>query len=106
MRTPFLIAVALIAVPLVGAENPTSKPKSDYIKPFAVADESTELGQFKLVPNKSARRFMSRGDEVCYTMRSMLVVKEQGSDSTEVVGQRTCTPSTQFQMKSTVQRSK
>jgi hypothetical protein len=38
-------------------------------------------------------------DQVCYTMRSLLVLRERGSDQTNFVGQRTCTAGSRFQVK-------
>ena len=106
MRAPFLIAFVLVATPLFAVEKPDPKLKLEYMKPFVVNDGSMDLEQSKPIPKELVRPFVSRNSDLCYTMRSIFVSKEPGSDSTEFVGQRTCTPASQFEMKHTVLQPK
>jgi hypothetical protein len=98
----FAIAASAFAV-----EKATAEVKADYLRPYVVAPENAQAaGHFSSAPRTVIERRGSPTDNTCYTMRSMLVEKQPGSDATEIVGQRTCTPSSRFQMKHSVQRPK
>jgi hypothetical protein len=96
LLTAFLFLVAGTAFCV---EKATVEVKGDYVRPYIVAPQNSQsAGRF----SRLSRPFIHRriqGDNTCYTMRSMLVAKHPGSDVTEAVGQRTCTPSSYFQTK-------
>ena len=108
MRRVFaLFGVIFLALPVLCEENALPETKSDNMKPFEARDNSLKPGQFNWPAKpKRFRYYLLPDNEVCYTMHSLLVVREPGSDSTQIVGQRTCTPSAQFQMKHSVQQPK
>jgi hypothetical protein len=88
-------------------EKANAEVKADYLRPYVIAPENTQsAGQFSFVPRTVIKRKLSPTDNTCYTIHSMLVEKQPGSDATEIVGQQTCTPSSRFQMKHSVQRPK
>jgi len=98
-----LISVAISATAFC-ADKGQVEVKADYLRPFVVSADDSQATKPAETP-KVKKRF-SPTDTTCYTMRSMLVQKEPGTDATEVVGQRTCTPSSKFQMKHSVQPAK
>jgi hypothetical protein len=109
----FLILLTFVFVPVGAAfclEKPTVEVKGDYWRPVAESTRPTQTaGRFAWASRPLIRRpsvYLSPSDTTCYTMRSMLVAKEPGSDATDIVGQRTCTPSSRFQMKQSVQHPK
>jgi hypothetical protein len=88
-------------------EKATASVKGDYLRPYVVgAQGSQTAGRFAWSPRSLMKRQLhfSPSDNTCYTMRSILVTREPGADVTETVGQRTCTPSSRFQMKHSVQQ--
>jgi hypothetical protein len=88
-------------------EKGATPVKQDYVNPHVVAPENFQTaGQFALSTREFAKRHLhySPTDNTCYTMRSLLVAKKPGSDVTDVVGQRTCTPASHFQTKNSVQQ--
>jgi hypothetical protein len=99
-----LICVAISASAFC-AEKGQVEVKADYLRPYVVSTDNAQTAKSSVLPPLIKRDY-SPTDTICYTMRSMLVQKEPGTDATEVVGQRTCTPSSKFQMKHSVQQAK
>ena len=99
-----LLCVA-ISVTAFCAEKGQVEGKANYLRPYVVSTDNSQAAKSSVLPPLIKKGY-SPTDTTCYTMRSMLVVKEPGTDATEVVGQRTCTASSKFQMKHSVQQEK
>ena len=108
MRRVFAVLLLLfLALPIFAEEKPVPEPKSGYIKPFTAPDYPLEARQFDWPAKpKRFRLYISPDRGLCYTMHSLLVAREPGSDTTRLVRQQTCTPASQFEMKNTVQQPK
>jgi hypothetical protein len=104
MRTFLAISIiALMCLPAFGIEKTKSQPQQTQVS--SAEEAPPQVGE----PTRVRTRLkfgVSPENDVCYTMPSLQVAREPGSDSTRRVRQRTCTPSSQFQMKSIVQRGK
>jgi len=98
-----LISLAISATAF-GIEKEKVEVKADYLRPYVISTDNSETAKPAEAP--SVKKRITPTDNTCYTMRSMLVQKEPGTDATELVGQRTCTPSSKFQMKHSVQPAK
>jgi hypothetical protein len=88
-----------------GNEVKGNEMNGNYVPPYALTPENSPTAWDTASasgPIVKRHLQLSPYDTTCYTMRSMLVAKEPGSDVTEIVGQRTCTPSSRFQMKHSV----
>jgi hypothetical protein len=115
MRTvlTLIAAMFLMTGAAIAQDTGTSQPKQNYVRrnlrPNAVLAQNfagkRDIGSdIRVVnPNKSERLL---NDNTCYTMHSLLVAKRRNSDETEIVKQRTCTPATQFQVKTTEESPK
>jgi len=103
MRTLLLLgSFALITASAFAIEK-TSKPQQSQVS----STDAANPPQVQPMPVRpKLKSFVSDGNEVCYTMHSLQVAREPGTDSTRLVRQRTCTPSSQFEMKHTVQYTK
>jgi hypothetical protein len=69
------------------------------VRQFSMSNQQTTQSpgpqsRFRFRPRPTVRP-----SEVCYAIRSYIFAREDGSDSTRLVGQTTCTPSSKFQMK-------
>jgi hypothetical protein len=104
MRIARLLVVALLvliagrtaaAQEIKTAKDRTSRP--DYVRPFAVDHHA-----WASRPRDSRRSSGATTDDVCLTMHTLVVARDDGGDSTRLVAQRTCTPSRQFETKSAV----
>jgi hypothetical protein len=95
-----------------GADREAVQAKNDTAVPTVPNSVAQEDSQNAAQPAPSSREFGKKNlqysptDNTCYTMHSMLVAKQPGSDVTETVGQRTCTPASRFQMKHSVQQAR
>ena len=47
-------------------------------------------------------RGLQSGENVCYTMHTLVVAREKDTDSTRIVRQQTCTPSDRFRVNHSV----
>ena len=104
MRTFLVISVlAVISLPAFAIEK--TKPQPQQTQVSAAEEVPPQVSEPSRVRTK-LKFDVSRENDVCYTIHSLQVAREPGSDSTRLVRQRTCTPSAQFQMKNTVQRPK
>jgi hypothetical protein len=111
LRPLALLTFILVAAgTTLAAEKPSAEAVGDYWGSLTPSTRQAQTaGRFAW----DSRPFMKRpplhlnaDDNICYTMRSVLVEKRADSDVTDVVGQRTCTPSSRFQMKHSVQKTK
>ncbi len=102
MRTFLLsVLIAVISLPAFAIEKTKSQPQQTQLSSTARPQEAQPI------PVRAKLKLrLSQDNDVCYTLHSLQVERDPGSDVTRLVRQRTCTPSGQFQMKSTVQRSK
>ena len=101
-----LMLLVLTCACAVGEENDESA-KQNYIRPYiANAKQYPKADRTSSNPTSFQHRDRTDTSDVCYTMQSVLVQKQTGSDVTKTVGYRTCTPSSQFQMKNSVLDSK
>ena len=111
MRSLLAVLVFVLAISgtAFSVEKANANAKGDYVRPYVVAPQDSQTaGRFAWSPRWLVKHKVraTPADNTCYTMRSMLVEKEAGSDVTQTVGQRTCTPASQFQMKHSVQQPK
>lgn len=108
MRRVFAALFLLFfACPAFSEQKTAPEPKSDYMKPFTAPDYPPEARQFDWPGKpKGFRLHMLPNGGLCYTMHSLVLAREPGSDTTRLVRQRTCTPASQFEMKNTVQQPK
>lgn len=104
MRTFLAISfVVLISFPVFAIEK--AKPQPQPAQVSSAEEAPAQVSELPRVRTK-LKFGVSRENDVCYTMHSLQVAREPGTDVTRLVRQRTCTPSAQFEMKSTIQRSK
>ena len=104
MRTLLLLVLfALTTASAFAIEKTNSKPQQSQVS----STDAPNLPQVQPIPVRpKLNSYVSDGNVVCYTIHSLQVAREPGTDSTRLVRQRTCTPSSQFQTKSTVLQPK
>ena len=118
MRVARLLLVAVVV--LLAARTAASQQVSNTKEPSARIHNSRHADIPPLTPQQQAQllqqiqpakaasdgRFniddLPAGTEVCLTLHTLQVARDEGSDSTHLVAERTCTPAHQFEMKSAV----
>ena len=83
---------------------PNQKP--DYVRPYAVPSKNVQNAEGLASKERPAFGWLIGKSETCYTLHTLRVAKKRGSDETHIVGERTCTPASQFDFKSAVQKTK
>jgi hypothetical protein len=112
MRTPGLLLVLLISVPLIAADE--SHRSASSATPVVADTSSPQTFQdVAIVTNRLKSELRRRGngptenfnDAVCATMRTYVVAREEpGSDATRVVGYARCQPAWKFQLRTADQK--
>ena len=113
MRLARLLLMALVVL-IAGrtAAGQDTNPKqdhatrSDYVRPWV---SNRGGGHFALHVGEDSRSVRTGvenvlADETCLTLHTLVVAREGGGDSTNIVAQRTCTPARQFATKSAVMK--
>jgi len=101
------ILFAALSLPLaMYAQTANVTVKEDYVRHSVTPPRNAQsAGRFAWATRPFLRQRV-RGPEQCYTLHTLLAAKKPGSDETEIVGQRTCTPASQFDVKTAVQKAK
>lgn len=120
MRIPGMLLALLFGLASLGAApaSDQSQATSGSVAPSVNADslnsaaEAMPIGKFypaneRLynfdLPNLGSIHIEEERDNVCYTMRSYIVAREnRDSDSTKLVGYSTCQPSSKYELRITV----
>ncbi len=123
MRIPGILPALLFGLASLGAvpSGDQSQAAPNSVAPSVKSDllnsaETSPIGKFHPA-SQSLRNFdlhnlgsihIEEGrDNVCYTMRSYIVAREnRDSDSTELVGYSTCQPSSKYELRITVEDPK
>ncbi len=96
------LLVLLCSSNLFAVEKPETNKKKDYVSSYFVnADDAQSLPRFATKQKSSLKGLNAEGDSTCYTMHTLVAEKQRGSDETEIVKQRFCTPALQFELKQT-----
>ena len=81
-------------------KNDNSVTQRSSTQTFAAAND---FG-IRVAAKSGSGEFASKGPEyadgVCFTMHTIRVAREDGTDATRVISQSTCTPAVKLQMKS------
>jgi hypothetical protein len=114
----FGLVSSLVAAPARGQSQSASGSVAPFVKYDLVnrAADARLTGKFHPA-NERLRNFDLRNlgsiyiaedrDNVCYTMRSYIVAREdRDSDSTKLVGYSTCQPSSKYELRITVEDPK
>jgi hypothetical protein len=97
-------AVSGSGAPSVKSDLMNSAAEASPIGKFHPANE--RVHNFDL-PNLGSIHIEEDRNNVCYTMRSYIVAREnRDSDSTELVGYSTCQPSSKYELRITVEDPK
>ena len=101
-----IVLIALAVSVLAFAEEGNSPLPQPRRRTFAAESDRPNARPFAL----NARPFTldefrtSQGENVCYTMHTLVVARDKDSDTTRLLRQQTCTPSDRFRVNHSVQR--
>jgi hypothetical protein len=122
MRSPrillaLLFATTSLGAPAIGQSQPAPNSAAPTVKSYFLngAADATKIA--KSHPTNGHRHKLNRRnlgsileedrDNVCYTMRSYIMAREnRDSDSTKLVGYSTCQPSSKYELRITVENPK
>src|SRR5437667_7970459 len=99
MAITFASAGNLPQLAAPGAAPDLSHGLASGVRQFSVSNEQTTQSPEQESRFRFRPRATVRPSEVCYAIRSYVFAREDGSDSTRLIGQTICTPSSKFQMK-------
>ncbi len=107
MRVPATLFSFLILATSLCAQSVTVSERDDYKRPWVTTPPANTVtaGRFSFAPTPVIRRH-TKGVGTCYTLHVLYAEKRPNTDETQIVRQRTCTPSTQFETKSTILQTK
>ena len=107
MRVSAILFSFLLLAASLWAQTVTVSEHGDYTRPWITAPPANTVtdGRFSFAAKPIVRRHI-KGPSTCYTLHTLVAEKQPDSDETQIVRQRTCTPSSQFQTKSTVLQPK
>jgi len=91
-----LVSGAAAQTPSVNADDTLSPAKATLPQAPLVEKNARLLNNGEV--------FNQVDDRTCYTMHTLVVAREKGSDRTRLVRQQTCTPSDRFRVNHSVQR--
>ena len=102
-----ILFLFLICIPAtLHAQTVDVNVKDDYVRPYVVPPKNVQTaGRFEFVTHPLIHRKIY-APQTCYTLHTLYAEKADGSDETKIVGQQTCTPASQFEVKHTVQKAK
>ncbi len=100
-----VILIALALSTLVLAEEGSTFLPQDAQRHFNLNVDTSSARTFNVdrgLFTTDDLRGLQLGENVCYTMHTLVVAREKGTDVTRLVRQQTCTPSERFRVNHSV----
>jgi hypothetical protein len=105
MRSRLILLVFLIPASAFCGDQTSARSDRNSAQPYAIlAQNAGEAPNIFVLPRSPQQLVVRQSpeDDLCYTMHSIIVARERDSDATQVVRQRTCTPSNRFRSKKAI----
>ena len=97
MRTTFILLLSILVLSSALAAQSDLNSGLARSASKSVPQRSTASARSSLT-RRSSELALLYDDNVCYTMHTLVVARERGSDQTRLVRQQTCTPSDRFRV--------
>lgn len=94
-----IVLIAFLFTVIAFAQEPNSDVPYSRTRNLTVQPSQPPTFQIntRWLSTQDLRSYI-RSDEVCYTMHTLVVAREKGSDATRLIRQLTCAPASQFRM--------